>query len=493
MSAAAAQARPRSAALGLSAPRDITVIAAGVLTLLAVVLRASQIGQSLIGDETFTYTDIVGKSFSAVLSGVHTGGENSPPLFFLLAYLSIKIGDPTIWIRLPSIIFGAAVIPVIYAIGRQTIGRWAGVLAAALVALSPFTLYYGVEARPYATMMFFVAFSTLALLRALATRSRWWWAAYAVSVAAAAYSHYTAIFVLLVQALWSLWRTRRRLAPALIANGAVAIAYLPWLPHVRGKGLSVIAQLEPLTAHNVVTDLARALVGYPYARLKNIPTTVGLFLSAACLLAGLGWWLWTFWRGHAGSRWRFDCNIALLASLALTTPIGLLLYSLADTDLWLARGLTASLPAAALVIAYTLSRLPRPAAVATIVVVVAVLTLGTLKALRTPYIRGPFRTLASYLDSNARPSDPVVYISIVGQPAITEMLRKPHYQTTLLPLLAHPNRVSADARLYVILDDFLRQILHVKTVGLVPGYGLVSQRHFAGLFPTDVLIYRPRR
>jgi hypothetical protein len=127
--------------------RNRRLIAVGGLAAVTVFLRFSQIHQSLVGDEVFTYRDIAGRSFQSVLTNVHTGGENSPPLYFVLAWASAKLGDPTVWIRLPSIIAGAAIVPVIYAIGRETVGRAAGLVAAAIFALGPFSFYYGVEAR----------------------------------------------------------------------------------------------------------------------------------------------------------------------------------------------------------------------------------------------------------------------------------------------------------------------------------------------------------
>ncbi len=55
------------------------VVAVALLTAIAFALRLSQIHQSLYGDEVFTYQDIHGRGFGAVLTTVHTGGENSPP------------------------------------------------------------------------------------------------------------------------------------------------------------------------------------------------------------------------------------------------------------------------------------------------------------------------------------------------------------------------------------------------------------------------------
>ena len=237
------------------------VVAVALLTAIAFALRLSQIHQSLYGDEVFTYQDIHGRGFGAVLTTVHTGGENSPPLFFLLAWLTAKLGNPTVWLRLPSVVLGAATVPLVYAIGRETVGRMAALIGAAFFTTSSFTVYYGTEARPYATVTFFVALSTLALLRAVATREPRWWILYVVAAGAAAYTHYTSIFVLVVQAAWSIWRCRDRVRQPLVATGVAVLVYLPWLPHLRGKELGVIGGLYPLTAGHVIKDSVRSWRG----------------------------------------------------------------------------------------------------------------------------------------------------------------------------------------------------------------------------------------
>jgi hypothetical protein len=126
-------------------------------------------------------------------------------------------------------------------------------------------------------------------------------------------------------------------------------------------------------------------------------------------------------------------------------------------------------------------------------VVLGVMTFGTIKALRSPYTRGPFRTVASYLDRSARPQDPIVYFTIVGQPAVSTQLRKTHEQTTARPLVAHQVPVAPGARVYLVLDDHMRDVLRLRPSTLLPGFQLLSGRHFAGMFPTEVLTYRPAR
>lgn len=459
--------------------------AVGVLTVIAFLLRASQLHQTLVGDEVSTYQDIYRHSFGAVLTTVHTGAENSPPLFFLLAWASAKLGDPTVWLRLPSLVLGTATVPVVYAIGRETIGRACGLIAAAVMALTPFAVYYGIEARPYATMTLFVALATLALLRAVRTGSAGWWVLYVLSSTAAAYSHYTSIFVLGVQALWSLWVRRAQIRAALIANVSILVLYLPWLPHLRGKSLSVIGQLYPLGAHRVLTDLLRPFPGHPGAPLRAIPTLAGLSVVAAGALAGFIFLLFGRRETTADGSARGP-GFRLLAALALATPIGLLLYSLLVTDLWLPRGLSASLPAVALMFGALLASLPRFVAVCVAVALIATLGLGTLRSFDPAYARGPYRTIAEYLDQTAQPNDPVVVVSYVGD-AVSVQLKKPHLVVRSLAAVWRSTRPSGDA--YVVLDDLFIRAFKLPTPRH-RGFRLTTHRHYGGNFSTELFVYR---
>lgn len=462
----------------------LTWLVLGGLTLAALLLRASQIHQSLLGDEVFTFQDIHGRSFKAVLTTVHSGGENSPPLYFALAWASAKLGDPTVWIRLPSILLSTATVPVIYAIGRRSVGSVAGMVAAAIYALTPFTVYYGIEARPYATMTFFVALSTLALLSAASSKSFWWWAIYVLSAAAAAYSHYTCIFVLAVQGVWALWVCRDRIRVPLAANLLAVLLYVPWLPELRGKALAVIGALYPLTVRRVLTDVLRPVPGHPGAPLSAIPTIPGLVAVAVCVLVGIGFLL------RDSGTWlkQAPAHLRLLIALTLASPVGLLLYSLLVTDLWLPRGLSASIPALTLVLGAVLTAPPRRVALAAVTVVLAVMVAGTIRSFDTLYSRPPFRQMASYLDRVATPSDPIVIVSIVGQPAISVELHKPH---RLLPGLGSVwSAVPANGTAYLVIDNHVDQALHLGTPRH-RGFVVVARRqYFGGGFPTEILAYR---
>jgi hypothetical protein len=476
--------------------RSLTPAADGVivtlLTAIAFVLRVSQVHQSLGGDEIFTYQDIVGRSFGSVVTNVHAGGENSPPLYFLLAWAAAKLGDASVWIRLPSLLAGTATVPVTYLLGRETVGRIAGLIAAGIMALAPFAVFYGVEARPYALMVFFVALSTLALIHAVRpAASRWWWALYVLSAAAAAYSHYTCIFVLGLQGLWSLWTCRGRVAPAVTANLAIVLLYLPWLPQLRGKSLAVIAALYPLGPHRVLTDLLRPIGGHPAAPLNAIPTIPGLIALAVCALAGLAALAVALRRAPPGERAaRLPPRLFLILALALATPVGLLLYSMLVTDLWLPRGLSASIPSAALLLGALLAALPPRLTAAGAVLVAVVLGAGTLRSFDSVYSRGPFRVIAARLDQIAGPQAPIRVASLDGDLAVPEQAHKPHH---FVPsLTAMWNDTPVGGRAYLVLDETIAR-LTLHSANARPqhrGFTVVSGTRYGGASASDLLVYR---
>jgi uncharacterized membrane protein len=470
---------------------DPTAIVVAILAVATFVFRLTQIHQSLYGDEVYTYHDILGRTLAQVVAGVHSGPENSPPLFFILAYATAKLGDPTVWIRLPSIFFGAAILPVIYMIGRDTVGRVPGLIAAAVVALSPFSMYYGVEARPYATMAFFTALSTWALVRAVDRHERRYWAGYVVAAVLACYSHYTCVFVLLVQGSWSLWACRERIRDPLVSHGLVIVLYAPWLPYLRGKALAVISGLEPLTVHNVLVDLARPLAGYPYAPLSQIPTYAGLGALIACVVAGFALRARAAAAhdslSHPGSWPR---HFWVLVAIALANPVLLLLYSKVSTDLWLARNLYASMPAQALVLGTVVATPNRRVAIVLGTVVLAVLAVGWARSISPTWERPPYRSIARYLDRHAGSRYPVAFASLPAGESVPTVWHGRHRLVSGTQLLYH--RLGAK-REYLVDDYETVKALHLRQVPHAPpGMVLAGRVRFQNAIAPDtqIVIYR---
>src|SRR6478672_10039736 len=213
--------RPRGL-LDLSDPQRMALLAVGTVTCVAFALRWVASQQSLFGDELLAYAEVTPPSISSVLNGVSHHTATNPPVFFLIAWVAAKLGDPTTLIRLPSALAGAATVPVVYLLGQMIAGRRCGIIAAALYAVMPFAIFYGSEARPYALVILLVSLSSLTLLKALIAKGqkRWWVAYWATCVLAFA-TYYTAAIAIGLQALWALITQRGSRREILVVQAAV--------------------------------------------------------------------------------------------------------------------------------------------------------------------------------------------------------------------------------------------------------------------------------
>jgi mannosyltransferase len=165
-------------------------------TLLSFALRTHRLEQqSLWWDEiytaarsTMTVPELVQNLFE---SRVHL------PLYFLFLQIWAEIGRAEFVLRYFSVIMGVLTIPLIYQTGCLLAGRQAGLLAAFLLTISPFHIWYSQEARMYT----FLAFNALAanyfLLRLFRHDNRRDWIGYAVTLTLTLYSHYLGVLILI--------------------------------------------------------------------------------------------------------------------------------------------------------------------------------------------------------------------------------------------------------------------------------------------------------
>lgn len=463
----------------------------GAITLGALLLRLSQMNQSLFGDELWTYQQIAHHTLGQTLGAIHPGAENAPPLYFILAWVCAQIGDPTVWIRVPSLILGAATIPVVYALGRETAGRAAGVVGAAALALSPFCIYYGIQARPYATMAFFVALCALAAVHAVRSEGVGWWVLYVLAADAAAYSHYTAVFVLVALAGWTVWRCRKRVGPALVANACAVLIYLPWLPHLRSRYLRIIGVLDPFNVHDIGHDVLDVTAGLPLTPLRTIPTRLGLVVLALCLLVGLASLAYDRARVLRSRSVHIapDSRLGLIVLLTAATPIGLIAYSTVSTDIWDNRNLYASVPALTVLLGALLTAIPKLAREIAVGLVMATFLVGTVRAISPSWSRPPLRAAADYLDRYADPRDPVVmYPSLLGgDRSILVELHRRHRIINGLPK-RWPG-LPGDESAFAVIDESFYRLFH--SVAPQPrGLRAVARRRFNGRLDIAIVTYR---
>lgn len=479
-------------------PRRVSsaAFAVGGITLVALALRLAAFDESFFGDELFTYEIATRPDLHAVLEGVRSNLEITPPGYFVVAWVFQQLGDPLVWLRVPSLLAGVATVPLVYVLGLRTVGREAALVGAGLLALSPLAIYYATEARAYALMTLLVVLSTLALLRAIETNDWRWWAALALLDAGAMYSHYTSVFVLAAQAGWALFTRRELVRALLVAHAGAALLYLPWLPSLLedqdAPAQKVMALFAPFTAASAARELGRLAGGGPFAPLADLPGTWALALLGAAAGLGLGGLAW-----RAAQRgWRAVAERAVLvALLALAAPAGAGLYSALGGDLFLARNLISSLPALALAFAALLTALPRALAAAALALTVAGLGLGAAGMFEKDTQRPAYDEVAAFLESHARPGDVVLEFNPSNGPPTRTLGVQLDRDLPLFKLSEEPEALGAAERsggrvFYVHPEIGGPRKFGPKEVGRT--FRVVERRTWEGVARLTVVVYEPR-
>jgi uncharacterized membrane protein len=182
--------------------------------------------------------------------------DQHPPLYYLLLRFWMCIGDDIVTVRAFSALASTLTIPVIYALGRRLFGAKVGLLAATILALSPFHVRFAQEARMYALLALNASLALWALARLL-TDPR-------------------AASVPLGQQLICFWRTERAMS---MRVGPVSV---------------------PDVLRAVETDLAWGAYIFFTAATVWTHNTAVFFLIAANLFVGGLMWVRVRWPGRKG-------------------------------------------------------------------------------------------------------------------------------------------------------------------------------------------------
>ena len=192
-------------------------------------------------------------------------------------------GTSEVALRLPPALFGIALVPVGYAIGRRLGGQRAAVALGALVAVHPLLVYYSQEARGYAAVALACALGFLCFLDALEQRRRasmWWALASAVALGC----HYFAIFPVAIEAAILLARRGRAVLPALGGVALAGAALLPLLAEQLGGGHGDNVTAGAGLGERVKAAATSWLVGERGAAVENLEWLVGALMLGGVAL-----------------------------------------------------------------------------------------------------------------------------------------------------------------------------------------------------------------
>ncbi|MGH2593155.1 MAG: glycosyltransferase family 39 protein [Anaerolineae bacterium] len=225
------------------------------ILLLAFGLRAYRLNdQSLWFDESFTWWVGAALPWADLWPALLPFGAYTP-LFYLLMRGVAAVGQSEYILRFPALFFGVLLIPVVERIGRRLGGPAVGRLAALLVAINPFSIWYAQDARMYTMASFFVLVAMDGFMRAIDGKG---WRRSMVGAGAAYFTHYVTLFIAYIQLVWWLPRFRRSLPAFRRWFGSHLLAALPLLPWlamyfsqpVRGLAIGWIPVPSPMAPYS---------------------------------------------------------------------------------------------------------------------------------------------------------------------------------------------------------------------------------------------------
>jgi len=207
------------------------------LTVAAAGLRFATLGvQAYHHDEIVTASRVLRADFWHAMEAVGFS-ESAPPLYYVLAWVWTQLtGTGEFGLRSLSAVAGVATVPVAYLLGTELRERRTGVVAAALVAVNPMLLWYSQEARGYSLMVLLTAVAALYFVRSLDQGRRRDFTGWGVASALALATHYFAIFPIVLEGAWLLWRRGRASLAGLWIVLLAGLALTPLVVHQTSLG-----------------------------------------------------------------------------------------------------------------------------------------------------------------------------------------------------------------------------------------------------------------
>jgi uncharacterized membrane protein len=346
-----------------------------VVGLLALALRFYRLDwRSLWLDEIFQ-AGAAHVSSPALVVALVQADVDQMPLFYLFTWLLRRWGDGAFVLRLPAAIAGALAVVAIFVLGRSLLGSRGGMVAALLMAVMPYSVWYSQEARHYALFMLltivqmYFAFAVVKRGRPLD------WLGLAIFTIFNLYTHYLAletttavlVFVggfILVELLGRASRAVKAAAAVLLVFGAALAALVHWRPLLRTLYLGTV-DVFARDLHTAGTAAfaigALAFLTILVVLMRDRSRVTKAALAAACLVLTIVLVL-VRWIGPPiplGGQltWQF-VGALLLGAAGLILMLSLLVIDLLDANPHAVRQLAWATAAAVLVIAAYIPWLP---------------------------------------------------------------------------------------------------------------------------------------
>lgn len=374
------------------------------ITLLALVLRLYQLGQeSLWFDESLS-AFFASLPFNEMIQSMLEEGLQHSPIYYIFLRPFAATGFNEFNLRLLSVLFGVASIPLLALLGRLFAGNRVGLLAAALLAVNPYHIWYSQEVRMY-TMLGLVALAAMYYfsLNTFSTPKNRNWLALAFILGIGYNLHHFIFFIPLVQFIFLLatfkhnYNLFRYWAASVLGAGIMLtpwiLVVLDWGKFYGASGASGVA--DPSVD---LSDLFQTFANFSIGNIQEVNFFIIIILSFFLIITILG-------------ASRFSSIKLLLVIWLLVPPIVTLAIS-TRVPMYMDRYLIVSFPAFLILVSYGLmnirQKLYRQIA---ILAVLGSMLFGVSQIYfnDVKYERTDWRSAGNYLEEIAATSNPKVF------------------------------------------------------------------------------------
>jgi mannosyltransferase len=379
-----------------ASPRAVVAI----LTIIAAVLRLLYLGKrSLWYDEGLSVA-LTHLSWRQMLMTSHEAAL-SPYQVVLRLWMMVS-GDSETSLRMPSVIFSVATLPLLYSLARRLAGTRVAVVAAILFAVNVYPIRYAQEARGYSLMVLMVVCSWIFFLRCFDAPSGSNYAAYVVTSVVGVYTHVFSSLSYPAQWIPLAWRSR----PTKVRFGLIASIVLICLL-ILPKGLSVL--VTDVGQSGWFPSLTTASISGLFCEFSGSLTTGrGEFLLTAIYLIAVTCGALAILFDHRESDWLADRGWFILLGFAF--PIAVVLISSLFKPLLVNRYLSEALPFFVILCAAGLCR-ARPRWIGAVGLVAIVMLSLYQDYLYYRYNSGDdWRSATTYMLTDAKPGDAIIFM-----------------------------------------------------------------------------------
>ena len=352
--------------------------------------------QSLWFDESLSAL-FASEPFAWSIRAMLEEGLHHSPLYYVLLRPFAAFGFSEFSLRFLSAALGVLTIPLLAQLGRLTVGSEAGLLAAFLLAINPFHVWYSQEARMYTLLVVASIGAMFFLARNLQSAKLQNWLGLALFVSMGINAHHFAFFIPLIQFTFivlSLRRNYRLLRPWVVSQLMAGLSLAPWVITVLDWGHFYFssASNRPVAWLDPLKTLWNFGLGYT----ETVTPGIVILLSVFAILLAFG----------AFSIAQSDVRQLLLLWLLLP-PVVTFSLSL-RLPMYLDRYLSVAFPPFLLLVSAGIYHLRRPVlrfVIGTVVTGAMLTGLYQVYYDTSVYSRTDWRGVGQYLEDNARPGD----------------------------------------------------------------------------------------